>query len=59
MEITLQEAGENLLIGERHNLYLLPNIEPLMNIKSMIVRCADLVVFMRGKKCIHNFSRKT
>lgn len=40
---------ENLLEGERHNLYLLPSTEPLMKIKSMRVRCADLMACMRVK----------
>jgi len=59
LERTSQVAGENLLEGQRHNLYLLPSIESLMNIKSVRVRCAGLMAPMRGKKCIHNFSRKT
>ena len=59
LERTSQVEGENLLEGERHNLYLLPSIEALMKIRSMRVRCADLMARVRGKKGIHNFSRKT
>jgi len=47
LERTSQVARENLLEGERHNLYLLPSIEPVMKIKSMRVGCADLMTRMR------------